>query len=283
MYITNDSHVAQIADRAGVDRIFVDLETIGKEQRQGGMNTVQSHHTTDDVKNIRRVLKDAQLLVRVNPIYEGSEDEINTVIENGADVLMLPYFQNVVQVKKFLDIVNHRAKTILLVETPEAVDLLDEILSLDGINECHIGLNDLHLGYGQKFMFELLADGTVDAIAEKFKEHRIPFGFGGIARIGTGTLPSKKILAEHIRIGSQAVILSRSFCNTSLITDCREIERIFKNEVPKLREAEVQLRRESEFFFKQNRYDVQEIVRQIVESINENHYHRCVSGDGRGS
>lgn len=41
IYITNDPKTAQIAEEAGVDRIMVDLETIGKDQRQGGMNTVQ--------------------------------------------------------------------------------------------------------------------------------------------------------------------------------------------------------------------------------------------------
>ena len=49
MYITNRPEVAHIAELSGVDRIFVDLETIGKQERQGGMDTVQSHHTLDDV------------------------------------------------------------------------------------------------------------------------------------------------------------------------------------------------------------------------------------------
>jgi len=267
MYITNDPQVAKIADRAGVDRVFIDLETVGKEQRQGGMNTVQSHHTTDDVKQIRAVLRNAELLVRVNPIYEGSEAEINTVIENGADILMLPFFQNKEQVQTFLNYVNRRVKTMLLVETPKAVEHLDEILALDGIDECHIGLNDLHLGYKMKFMFELLADGTVDRITEKFKCHRIPFGFGGIARIGQGTLPAERILAEHIRIGSQAVILSRSFCDASKIRDYRQIDRLFTDEVKKLREAENEMRTESKQYFEQNRLEVQRIVKQIAESI----------------
>lgn len=36
MYITNQPEIAQIAESAGVDRIFVDLEYIGKSDRQGG-------------------------------------------------------------------------------------------------------------------------------------------------------------------------------------------------------------------------------------------------------
>jgi len=53
MYITNQPEIAQIAESAGVDRIFVDLEYIGKSDRQGGMDTVQSRHTIDDVKKSR--------------------------------------------------------------------------------------------------------------------------------------------------------------------------------------------------------------------------------------
>lgn len=42
MYITNDPDVAMIAQKAGIDRIWVDLETLGKEERQKGFNTVKS-------------------------------------------------------------------------------------------------------------------------------------------------------------------------------------------------------------------------------------------------
>ena len=33
-YITNNLDVSLIAEKAGVNRIFVDLETLGKEERQ---------------------------------------------------------------------------------------------------------------------------------------------------------------------------------------------------------------------------------------------------------
>ena len=39
MYITNRPDVAKIAENSGVDRIFVDMEYIGKALRQGGMDT----------------------------------------------------------------------------------------------------------------------------------------------------------------------------------------------------------------------------------------------------
>ena len=201
----------------------------------------------------------------MNPIYDWSREEINAAIDAGADTLMLPYFQTANQAQKFLEFVNGRAKTILLVETPEAVEHLDEILALPGIDECHIGLNDLHLGYKRKFMFELLADGTVDRITDKFKAHNIPFGFGGIARIGRGSLPAEHILGEHIRIGSQAVILSRSFCNDILFSDRPDREETFRREVESLRSAESRMRTMDPEFFEANRRRLQRIVARLTE------------------
>lgn len=101
MYITNRPEIAEIAENAGVDRIFIDLEQIGKAERQEGMDTVQSLHSLDDIKKVKSVLSKAELLVRSNPIHEGSREEIDTIIENGANIVMLPFFKTVNEVAKF--------------------------------------------------------------------------------------------------------------------------------------------------------------------------------------
>ena len=44
MYITNSPEIALIAQANGVQRVWVDLETLGKEERQKGRNTVKSNH-----------------------------------------------------------------------------------------------------------------------------------------------------------------------------------------------------------------------------------------------
>ncbi len=147
MYITNNKNVAYIADRNGVDRVWVDLETLGKEERQKGLNTVKSHHRITDISVIKPVLKDAELLVRINPINKNTEKEIEEVIQRGADNIMLPMFKTKAEVEKFLNYINGRTKNILLLETRESVENLEEILSVKGIDEVHIGLNDLHLAY----------------------------------------------------------------------------------------------------------------------------------------
>lgn len=254
MYITNRPEVARIAEAAGVDRIFVDLEYIGKSDRQGGMDTVQSRHTISDVRLIAETVTNAQVMVRVNPIHEAgagyssSKDEIDAAIENGADILMLPYFKSASEVEKFVRLADGRVRTLPLVETPEAVSVIDDILSIGGISEIFIGLNDLSLGYGKKFMFELLCDGTVEDLCHKFRKCGIPYGFGGIAALGKGMLPAERVIAEHYRLGSTCAILSRSFCDSSKIESLDEIEAIFSNGLRDIREYEKTVEVHSKFF-----------------------------------
>lgn len=270
MYITNQPNIAMIAEASGVDRIFVDLESLGKKARQGGMDTVQSHHTMQDIRNIRQVLTQAQLFVRCNPIHDpcegycGSEEEIEAIVESGADIMMLPYFNTPEEVRTFLGLVDGRAKTDLLVETPKAVEAIDEILSIPGIDEVHIGLNDLSLGYGKKFMFELMADGTVEMLCEKFRNAGIPYGIGGIASLGRGLLPAEYLIREHYRLGSSAAILSRSFCNANRIADIKVIRRIFRSGLRDIREFEQECMHLSAEEFLENKQELDRIVGSIV-------------------
>lgn len=273
MYITNKPAVAKIAEEVGVDWIFLDMEFIGKDSRQGGLDTVQNHHTFEDVKNIKNAIEKAKLLVRVNPIHEAlsnypsSKDEINATIAAGADIIMLPFFKTVEEVKTFIKLVNGRAKTLLLMETVEAANLIDEILEVPGIDMIHLGLNDMHLELGMKFMFELLANGTVEKLGNKIKAKGIPFGFGGIATLDGGALPGSMVLKEHVRLGSSMVIVSRSFCNTDVITDLDEVNKIFHNGIKAIRDLEAEVQDKPKEYFEKNHKEVVEAVNQIVKNI----------------
>lgn len=274
MYITNDPDTAVIAYKAGVDRIFVDLECIGKDQRQRGLNTAVNHHTVEDIRRIRGAVSSAELMVRVNSMHDGSQKEINDVIAAGADVVMLPYFKEPREVASFLEMVDGRALTFPLLETPEAVERLDEILALDGIDEIHIGLNDLSLGYGMSFLFELLAGGQVERLCARLKEKGIPYGFGGIAAPGQGMVPAEKIIREHYRYGSTRVILSRTFCDTHIVTDRKEIRDRFIRGIREIRAAEADCLGRDEEFFTENH---DEIVR-AVNAITGNTYRTRADG-----
>ena len=270
MYITNQPQIAQIAESSGVDRIFVDMEYIGKAERQGGLDSVQNHHTIDDVRNIKRAVQTAEVLVRVNPIHEAtdkytsSKEEIDAAINSGADIIMLPFITSAKEVEDFLRYVDDRAKTMPLIETPQAVEVMDDILSLQGVDEIYIGLNDLSIGYHRKFMFELLADGTVEKLCLKCKLKGIPYGFGGIASLGKGMLPSEYIIREHYRLGSTCAILSRSFCNVDKVKHIGIISSTFIDGVKAIRELENDCERRISYF-REN----EKIVAQRVQMICE--------------
>ena len=267
MYITNRIDVAKIAQEAGVDRIWIDLEVKGKEERQKGMNTVKSQHTIEDIKKIKPVLSTSQLMVRVNPMDEESEDEINQAIEAGAEYIMLPMFKTREEVEQFLMIVNGRAKTILLVETAEAAENIETYIDLSGIDEVHIGLNDLHLSYKKDFMFELMADGTVDKLSEVLNAHDVRFGVGGLARIGYGMLPAEVILTQHYKIGSQMAILSRSFCDANTVENPQDVKQEFLEGVQNIRAYEKKIERYTDSEYESNYLILKEKVQQIAENI----------------
>ncbi len=237
LLITNCTDIAQFALARGVDRIFVDLESLGKQERQGHLDTVMSKHSVADVRRLRPVVPEGRLLVRINPMNEGSPQEIDAVIEAGADILMLPMFRNPAEVRAFTSAVAGRAKTCLLAETIGAAESLRDCVRVPGVDEVHLGLNDLHLELGLNFMFEPLANGMVDELAALLREEGVPFGMGGVARAGEGLLPAELLLSEHARLGSSAAILSRTFHRQAASVHEIESQMDFGSEINKLRAA----------------------------------------------
>ena len=231
--ITNDPAFAQRCDALGGFRLFVDLERLGKAERQAGRNTFISAHQLDDVARIRAVLRRSPLMVRVNPLHEGTQAEVDAVLARGADSLMLPMFAGREQLAAFSRIVAGRAPIVPLLETSAALASVADWVDTPGLQEVYVGLNDLHLSLGCRFMFEPLADGSVERVARLAHARGLRFGFGGIARLDEGLLPGRDVLAEHLRLGSGAVILSRTFH--------RDSEMDFEREVAALRKTEAEL------------------------------------------
>ena len=268
--ITKDQRLAKYAEDVGIDIIMIDLEILGKKSRQGHLNTVISDHRIEDISKIKEVLRKPQLLVRINPIHEQSQYEIEEVINRGADIVMLPMFRTVDEVKFCIDTVDGRALIYLLLETPQALVKIDDILELDGIDGIYVGLNDLHLAMGLDFMFELLSGGIVEYLANKITIKNVKFGFGGISRLGKGLLDSRLILSEHYRLNSKMVILSRDFkCYTE---DYEEIIKKInlKEEIAKIRNYISCLGQISEDELERNRILLKRKVKEIVRNIREN-------------
>jgi hypothetical protein len=212
MMITAEPGIASYAERSGVQKIFIDMETLGKDERQGHIDTHKASHTYADISAVRNVITHAELLVRINPVHDGTSEEVERAIISGADRLMLPMFSTVDEVRWFREVVPASIPITFLAETPAALARIEAWApELGSADEVHFGLNDLTLAMGLGFPFETLGGGLLDAGASKLQNAGIPFGIGGIARIGVGELPAEWILGEHIRLGSTRAILSRAF------------------------------------------------------------------------
>lgn len=242
--ITVDPDFVRRCDALGGMRLFVDLERLGKAERQAGRNTHISTHQIEDIGAVKRMLRQAQLMVRVNPLHEGSANEVEAVLAQGltqgtgtdADLLMLPMFTDAQSLREFAQIVDGRCPIVALLETAGALASIESWISTPGLHEVFVGLNDLHISLGMRFMFEPLANGIVDRVAAASSRRGLRFGFGGMARLNEGLLPGRDVLAEHLRLGSQAVILSRSFAFERPSGDMS-----FEEELSALRAVEAEL------------------------------------------
>jgi hypothetical protein len=233
--ITNDPAFARRCDALGGMRLFVDLERLGKAERQAGRNTFISSHEISDVARIKGQLRRSRLMVRVNPLHPGSAGEVRAVLDAGADMLMLPMFQSALDLERFIALVDGRARVSALLETAPALASAAQWMAMPGLAEVYVGLNDLHASLRQRFMFEPLATGSVAQIAALAHANGVAFGFGGIARLDEGLLSGRDVLAEQVRLGSGAVILSRTFHRGGGGAG-------FEDEIAALRVAEAELR-----------------------------------------
>ena len=72
------------------------------------------------------------------------------------------------------------------------------------------------------------------------------------------------MIKEHYRFGSTRAILSRSFCNTDIITDLEEVAQVFKQGMYDIRTLEEEILRYQNYF-EDNRKFVFETVRKLSE------------------
>jgi citrate lyase beta subunit len=186
LQITNDPALARRCDALGGMRLFVDLERLGKAERQAGRDTFISRHVLDDVARVREAARKSRVMVRVNPLNPGSTEELDAVLAHGPDLVMLPMFRRADEVREFAALVNRRVPIVALLETADALETLPQWVGTPGLEEVFIGLNDLHLSLGHGFMFQPLALGLVDRAAATVHAQGLRFGFGGIARLDEG-------------------------------------------------------------------------------------------------
>lgn len=205
--------LAARADAAGVDRIGVDLERLGKAERQRGLGTWISPHAETDLAALAPVLARAALFARVNPINADSPREIEAVVARGARVLMLPMVATRDEAARFVDLVGGRAAVVLLVERREALAAVGMLAAVAGVDEIHVGLNDLALSLGLPNRWLVLAGDRLATAAAAVRAAGKRFGFGGIGAVDDAALPipSDLIYAEYARLGATAALVARAF------------------------------------------------------------------------
>ena len=212
--ITADPEIIRAADAAGVDRIGIDIERIGKTSRQGHLAHARfAAHVLDDLRTVSAETRHAAIFARLNPLHGGSRDEIECALALGARVLMLPYFTHPREVASFVEMIDRRATAVPLLETAEAAARVSEVVAIDGLTEIMVGLNDLHLSLGLSSPFEVLTSELMATIASRVRDAGLRFGFGGLARVGDVSLPVAPdlVCAQYARLGGTAAWLARSF------------------------------------------------------------------------
>lgn len=268
LMIVDDPAIAAFVVSNGVDRLFVDLEVMGKAERQGHLDTVQSVQGPHTVTRVREAAPDAHLLVRINPMHDGSRREIDDVIARGADSVMLPMFSDAQTLAQFLDMLNGRAEALPLVETVGALNALPDMAATLPLAGVHIGLNDLHLERGDRMIFMPLADGSLEAACAALRAQNVRFGIGGVARAGEGHVPPELLLGEHVRLGSSAAMLSRSFHRRAASLQALRGDMDFAGEVARLQDIYADFQIRDAAFLEANRAKFAATVRDLVANIS---------------
>jgi len=230
LVVENNPFRAKIFEKLGVDYIFVDLEKFGKQDRQSHIDSVKSNHSINDVIEVKKNLTSAKVLVRIDPINNNSKNQIDQVINAGADIIMLPYFTKYSEVEYFYNCIQGRVKTMLLFEHIKALEFIELAHKNFNFNEVYFGLNDLSLSLGYDFMFEVLANKILDKSIKYCNDNDIKFGIGGVGIFDSGKIPGQIVVREYKRLGASFTIISRGLVNL-----LSQNENIFYDNLVKLR------------------------------------------------
>ena len=208
-----DPVLARRADAAGIDRIGLDLEVMGKADRQRGLGTWVSAHRVEQLPAMRRAVAHGELFCRINPIHPGSRAEIDAVLAHGVDVLMLPMFTTVGEVQTFVALIDGRAKAVPLLEHRGAAEDIERIVRVPGLDCLHVGLTDLALSLKAPNRFALMASPLMDRIAAAAHGAGLRLCVGGIGRAldDSQPVPTDAVYAQYARLDATGALVSRAF------------------------------------------------------------------------
>lgn len=211
---------------AGATGVVVDWERRGKAARQAGADTQVNADTPHHLAAVRAA-QPGVVLCRVNRWSSWTPAEIDLAIDLGADEVLLPMVRRPEEVDAALTVVAGRCGLGILVETTDAVRLVDSLVARP-LARVYMGLNDLMIDRGAGSLFLALVDGTVDRVATAASAASIPFGVAGLTLPEAGRpVPCRLVQGALARVGASFTFLRRSFWADTEGRDLRaEVPRI---------------------------------------------------------
>ena len=104
---------------------------------------------------------------------------------------------------------------MLLLENKTAAERIEEIVRVAGVDDLHVGINDLTLSLGRPNAnrFAVMATDLMKRIADAVIAAGLRFGVGGIGRAMNNdqVIPGDLIYAQYPRLGATAALIARSF------------------------------------------------------------------------
>jgi citrate lyase beta subunit len=205
---TTETEMVLQADKAGINHFMVDLEQSDLDSRKALTGKETEVNKVEDILSLSKITN-KPIWCRINAYGEHSKQEVQSVIENGVDVILLPMVKTIEEVKEFLILINGQAKTGILVETKEACDLANQLSKLP-LDYIYVGLFDLSLSRNSNDIFEPLYDGTVEILRNIFNKQK--FGVAGLTTIDSGKpIPGLQLMNHIARLGCDFTFLRNSF------------------------------------------------------------------------
>jgi 2-keto-3-deoxy-L-rhamnonate aldolase RhmA len=206
------NEIAMLCKMAGIHGMFIDME-----------------HSTQDLHAVAQLIL-ACTYVGVSPIVRApskSPLNVSRILDAGAAAVVIPHVDTVEEIKSLVraakyaplgdrgctnnqpilnfqkvptlkqnELLNRETMLIPMIETPAAVELVDEYLAVDGVDGILIGSNDLctDLGIPGQYDNPLYQDAVTKIIAAGKKAGK-PIGIGGIG-------PRLDLLEKFFAMGS---------------------------------------------------------------------------------
>jgi len=205
---------------AGITHFIVDTEVLGKDLRQLGFDTEIRPGTFSDLETISS-LPGTTAWCRLNKFHDNTAQEVNSAINAGAAILLLPMVTRLEEVTEFKQLVDGRAKSAVMIETVEACALTPSI-AMSGVDYAYFGLNDFAISRGLRTIFSALVDGSVDSARNHLPG--VNFGVAGLTHINGGDpIPCTRLVEALERLQCSFTFLRRSFRRDAQLHSSQEI------------------------------------------------------------